>query len=389
VSDVPVGAFLSGGVDSSAVVALMREVSPGPIRTFSIGFEDAPAFDERQHAAAVARQFGTEHHERVVRRQEIVDFLPQVARTFTDPLADPTCIPIYFIAGLARATDTKVILTGDGADELFAGYRSWLRYQEAYPRYRQVAGLPGPLRRLAAGAGGLVLQEESAALEMLRRAAAGQQYFWGGAGGFRESLKREVLSAGFRARTSTLNGHDHVQGEHDRFAALVPAARRDDLVDWMVFSGLRNAVPNIYLHRGDNLGMAHSIELRVPFLDHHFVGLGTSIGGQWKLRQREPKYILKKALEAVLPREVLYRRKQGFNVPLRDWMVDTIADHIEARVDAFCRDTDLMDAAGVRRLVQRARAGADSVAPALWNVFFLMSWCDEWLPAPAASRRPD
>jgi asparagine synthase (glutamine-hydrolysing) len=388
VSDVPVGAFLSGGVDSSAVVALMSEVSQGPVRTFSVGFADAPAYDERRYAADVARRFGTEHHERVVEREELVELLPRVANIAVDPLADPTSIPIYFISELARRTDTKVILTGDGADELFAGYRGWLRYQRLHPWYRRLAALPRPLRAAAGGIGRRTLAEESIGRELLQRAAAGQQFFWGGAGGFRESLKQSILSPAFRARIAPLDGHAYIAGRRRQFEALVPPARRGSVVDWMVYSGLTDPVPNVYLHRGDDLGMAHSVELRVPFLDHHFVTLGTSIPGEWKLRDGEPKYILKRALAPVLPREVLYRRKQGFNVPLREWMLTTIVDHIERGAADFCRLTGLFDADGIGRLVASARGGAVNLAPSLWNVFFLMSWFDQWMLRPAAPVGP-
>lgn len=176
VSDVPVGAFLSGGVDSSAIVALMSEFASGPVRTFSIGFADAPAYDEREHAERIARKFRTDHHEKIVSRDEIVQFLPKIVEIYDEPLADATSIPLYFLSQMARATGTKVVLTGDGSDELFCGYGQWLRYAQVEPAYRLIAGF-APFRAAAAGLARL-LDANSPFFELLSRASRRQEFFW-------------------------------------------------------------------------------------------------------------------------------------------------------------------------------------------------------------------
>ncbi len=378
VSDVPVGAFLSGGVDSSAVVGVMSELSTAPVRTFSVGFADAPGYDERVYAAGIARRFGTEHHERIVVREEIVEFLPKIVDIYDEPLADPTSIPIYFIAQLARQTGTKVILTGDGSDELFCGYRGWMRYQRTHRLYDLLAGAPGPVRAAAAGLAGLI-DESSVAHEMLKRASKRQEFFWGGAVGLKESAKRAILSPDYRARMGGFDLHAHVAALRQNFVRLAPPERRADIVDWMVFTGVKDIVPNQYMYRADRMGMAHGVELRVPFLDHHFVTMATSLASRWKVRGGEPKYLLKKALEPILPKETLYRRKQGFNVPLREWMQQAVVSHIERRAAGFCADTGLFSREGIDVLVAQSRAGSANVASSLWNIFFLMSWFDRWL----------
>jgi asparagine synthase (glutamine-hydrolysing) len=378
VSDVPVGAFLSGGVDSSAVVGLMSELSPAPVRTFSVGFADAPSYDERVYAAEIARRFGTDHHERIVVRDEIVEFLPRIVEIYDEPLADATSIPIYFIAQLARETGTKVILTGDGSDELFCGYRSWMRYYRTQRLYGLLAGAPAPLRMAAAGLARF-FDEGSVAQEMLVRASKRQELFWSGAGGLKESAKGAILSADYRARMVSFDIHSGVAAQRQHFTRLAPPERRGDFVDWMVFAGLKDVVPNQYLYRADRMGMAHGVELRVPFLDHHFVTMATSIAGRWKVRGGEPKYILKKALEPILPRETLYRRKQGFNVPLREWMQKVVVNHIESRAAGFCAETGLFSREGINALVRQSRTGSANVAPGLWNLYFLMLWFDRWM----------
>lgn len=381
VSDVPVGAFLSGGVDSSAVVALMSEVSSAPLRTFTIGFENAATYDERDHARRIAERFRTEHHERVVTREEIVDFLPRIVGIYDEPLADATSIPVWFLAQLARQTGTKVILTGDGADELFCGYRNWLQYHRLQGAYRALVALPGPARRAVAGLGGL-LHEDSALQEILRRAARGQEFFWGGAGGLKDSTRRQVLSAGYAARMAGHDLHAHVAEFRRYFARVAGADRQRSMVDWMSFVGLKDIVPNFYMYRADRLGMAHSVELRVPFLDHHFVRTALSVAGDWKVRGGEPKFILKRALRGLVPHEALYRRKQGFCVPLEIWMQGSIVDHLERRADSFCAETGLFNAQGIRQLVAQARAGKSGVVHGLWNLYFLMNWFDGWLLRP-------
>jgi asparagine synthase (glutamine-hydrolysing) len=378
VSDVPVGIFLSGGVDSSAVVGLMSEVSGGPVRTFTIGFDNAPGYDERDHARRIAEHFRTDHHERIVTREEIVEFLPRIVEVFDEPLADATSIPIWFLSQLARQSDTKVILTGDGSDEIFCGYRNWLRYHRLQGVFGALGALPGFARRGLAAAAGL-FDEDSAAREILGRAARRQEFFWGGAGGMKDSTRRQVLSQAFAGRMAGFDLHGHVADFRRYFLRVSPPERQASIVDWMVFVGLKDIVPNFYMYRADRLGMAHSIELRVPFLDHHFVRTALSVPARWKVHGGEPKFILKRALEKLVPREALYRRKQGFCVPLELWMQQSIVDHLERRTDAFCADTGLFDAAGIRALVAQARAGKTSVVFGLWNLYFLMNWFDRWL----------
>jgi len=379
VSDVPVGAFLSGGVDSSAIVALMSEVSDRPVRTFSIGFSDFLKYDERRFAADVARRFGTEHMERIVTREELVGLLPQVAEISVDPVADPTMIPIYFLAQLARQTDTKVILTGDGSDELLCGYRGWLRYAQLERYFRAWSYMPRPMRRIGGTFGRWFMRDGTAMREFLTRSAAGHEFFWAGAGGFRESVKRTITSKAYRQRTAHLDVHAYVARRRRYFRSMAPADRATNLVDWMVYSGLTDPVPNLFLQRADRLGMAHGVEIRVPFLDNDVVDYGLAIPSGLKLAQGEPKHVLKRALEPLLPREVLYRSKQGFNVPLKEWMLGIIVDEIDARLPRFCREMDLFDEQGIREIVADARRGAGYLAPSLWNIFFLMNWCDQWL----------
>lgn len=378
ISDVPVGAFLSGGVDSSAIVALMSEHTHRPISTFSIGFEDAPNYDELRHARHIAKQFGTDHHERVVTPEDIRDFLPKVVDIYDEPLADATSIPIYFISQLARENGSKVVLTGDGADELFSGYRNWKRYVQLYPYYRLFAKMPRPLKQLVADAYGMY-DASSPNYEVLNRAVQGQEFYWGGAKGFKESVKDSILSSDYSSRMRDLDSYQEMLYFRQLFETLPKQGRRMRDVDWMCFVGLKNIVPDFYLYRADRLGMAHSIELRVPFLDHQLVNYALSLPGECKVARGEPKYILKKALEPVLSPDVLYRKKKGFCVPLREWGGDVMLGYLDANVDRFCADTSLFNRNELTFQISEARAGNKNYTSALWNLYFLMSWFKRWI----------
>ena len=183
-SDVPVGAFLSGGVDSSAVVASMV-AHTNNISTFSIGFENQPNYDELKYAASIAKKFDTNHFEKIVNKQDIVDLLPTMVNIFDEPLADPASIPIYFISKLARENQTPVILTGDGADDLFCGYRKWMQYNRIYPFYRIAERFP-EFSKIALSSVANNLNQDARYTEMLTRLSRNQELFWGGAGAFKE-----------------------------------------------------------------------------------------------------------------------------------------------------------------------------------------------------------
>jgi asparagine synthase (glutamine-hydrolysing) len=377
VSDVPVGAFLSGGVDSSAVVALMSSLSGEKVRTYSIGFEGQEQYDERGHAARVAGLFGTDHHERVVRKEEIISFLPEIVSCFDEPLADATCIPLYFLSAKAAADGTPVVLTGDGSDEIFAGYRNWQRYRRLYPFYEKYRRLPGVVNG-SMSAVNRRFGRSDVRREMLERAAAGQEFFWGGAKSFKESRKREVLSPEFATSAAGWDSHSVIRSYRDRFEKDFTLPRRD-ATDWMCYLGFMFNVPNYYLHRLDRMGMAHAVEIRAPFLDVRLVEFALSLDPSLKVRRNEPKYILKKALEKRLPADLLYRRKRGFNVPLKEWATDLLLSEVDAGLSDFCRDYPYFSEQGLRQHVDRLRGGDTDVVNRLWTVYFLMRWFRHWM----------
>ncbi|CAN5570782.1 asparagine synthase (glutamine-hydrolyzing) [soil metagenome] len=380
VADVPVGAFLSGGVDSSAVVALMRQKTSQTIKTYSIGFEGQSAYDELAFAQKVAKRYNTDHHEKIVKAIDIAEFLPHIVDIFDEPMADSTCIPIYFIAQLARKEGTIVVQTGDGADELFAGYRSWMKYYKNYPLYHQYLKLPSFLRKAIANfAGGE--SEESAFKEMLQRAAHQEEFFWGGARAFREHTKRSFLSPQWAEKMKDVNSYTVISNLRNDFNLLQKKSPWLGDLDWMCYLGFKQQIPWKYLYRMDKLGMANSIEIRSPFLDYELVNLALSIPPEMKIKDGEPKAILKKSLERILPNEILYRKKMGFNVPIREWAGDIMLDYVDANLHSFCSNSGIFDEAALKKQVQEIRKGNIQYTNNLWTVYFLMTWCKRWLAA--------
>lgn len=377
ISDVPVGAFLSGGVDSSAIVAMMSKRTATPIKTYSIGFEGQTDYDELAYARKVAESCGTEHIEKVVKAEDFKRLLPEIVEIFDEPMADSTSIPIYFLSQLAKENGTKVILTGDGADELYGGYSNWKKYNKMYPYFHAYNKLPKVLKKGLSTLYGKY-DKSSPIYEMLKRSEKQQDFFWSGAKGFKESTKNEFLTEGFLSRTATFDSFSVIADLKLEFAAL-DQKEPSDYINWLCFTGLRNIIPNLYANRLDKLTMAHSVEGRSPFLDHDIIQNAFSITGDLKIKEGEAKYILKKSLERILPDEVLYRKKQGFCVPLKEWGTDIMVEYLEEELIAFCRNVDVFKEEKVRAILENVKSGKSNNTNMLWTIYFLIQWYNKWM----------
>jgi len=381
VADVPVGAFLSGGVDSSAVVAMMRAQSSGTIKTYSVGFDGQANYDERIYAEKVSKMFNTEHFEKNIRPEDIANSLPLIIDSFDEPMADATCIPIHYISQLARANGTIVVQTGDGADELFSGYRSWMKYKKIYPWYHTYNNFPSFIKKGVASLINETNDEASAMREIFSRAAQGQELFWGGAKAFKESTKRDFLSKDFLSGINNLNSYEVIQQYRKQFDVLKQKHSWLDDTAWMCYIGLKFQIPSKYLYRMDRLGMANSIEIRNPFLDYHMINLAFSIPSHLKTKNNTPKYILKKSLEKILPSEILYRKKMGFCVPLQEWAGEIMLDYTETNMKSFVSNTELFTEEGLKSQIKEIRKGNTAYTNQLWTIYFLMAWFKKWMSA--------
>ncbi len=368
VSDVPVGAFLSGGIDSSTVVAWMAQASAGPVKTFSIGFDEAD-FDELAYARLVARRYGTDHLEIVV-KPDVIDVLPRLAWAFDEPFADASAVPTYCVARLTREHVT-VALSGDGGDESFAGYR---RYAEALRLARQADRPPlawvRPLLRRAAG--------------RLPEGLRGR--------GWLELLGMPATARYFRMMTFQRDGTLAALLAPEVSARMRPSADAGDFGDLATRAGggghlsqlqfidFHHYLPGDILAKVDRASMLTSLETRVPLLDHVLVELVARMPERMKFRAGSGKYVLKRAMTSDLPPEVLTRRKMGFGVPLAAWFRGQLRQFVkDVLLDRRARQRGVLQPRAVEALVDsHLRRGRD-VSPQLWSLICFELWCRTWL----------
>jgi asparagine synthase (glutamine-hydrolysing) len=381
-SDVPYGAFLSGGVDSSLNVALMAELADRPVSTFSVAIEGDAASDELSFARAVAERYGTRHHEVVIGDHDFLDYLPKLVWHQDEPLADPVCVPLHAISEEARRSGTKVVQVGEGADELFAGYTSYAFFTDFHRRlWRPYRLLPRFIRQMVAGSAPYLLSLDRA--DVLQRAADDDgELYWGGAIPFYAS----------HARALTGGGSDQGRLAVDALYATVDAALPDvSQLDRMIGIELRQRLPELLLMRVDKVTMGSSIEARVPYLDHKLVEFALAIPPDVKYRHGITKWVLKRVAENVgLERELVYRSKRGFCGSASNMLGPRLLDRAEQDIldSPFARGR--FDVRFVRKMFDEQRARRADHNFRLWNLWNLVVWHACWFEgAPAAPVQPE
>jgi asparagine synthase (glutamine-hydrolysing) len=378
VADVPLGAFLSGGIDSSAVVAAMAQTASEPVRTFSIGFDDA-GFDELAHARRIAEQFGTAHEEFEVRADAIA-ILPDLVRHYGEPFADASAIPSFYLARMTRRHVT-VALNGDGGDECFGGYTRYVANALA----SRLDAIPAPARRGIAALASRVPERGGVgspvnrfrrlggtlALDAPTRYARYVSWFDAGQ---REALYTPEFAAGIGPGAA-----EDVIGDAWR------GASSRSVVDRMLEVDASTYLVGDLIAKIDIATMAHALEARSPFLDHELMELAASIPDDLKVRGREKKWILRHAMRGILPDEILDRPKQGFSVPLSTWLRGDLRGWArEILLDPETRSRGYFAPGAVERLLERHRAGTDADAKRIWSLVMLELWHREFVDARAA-----
>jgi asparagine synthase (glutamine-hydrolysing) len=370
ISDVPVGVFLSGGIDSSTNAALFSEGESAPIKTFSIGYEGNHESyrNEFVYARRMASVIGAEHHERLLSLDDLIDFLPQMVRLQDEPIADPVCVPVHYVSKLARDNGVVVCQVGEGADELFWGYPSW-KTMLSLQRWND-APVPRVARRAALAAMRAAGRATTREWELMRRGTAGEPVFWGGADAFTEEEKRRLLSPRLQRELAGLSSYDAIHPFRERFKAR---AWEQSHLHWMSYVDLGLRLPELLLMRIDKMSMGVSLEGRVPFLDHKFVEFAMSIPERVKTNNGTLKYILKKSVRGLIPDELIERKKQGFAVPINEWFFDRLGATMREELDSFCRQVDFLDRSEVMRVMDApdARKG--------WYLFNFALWWQEFV----------
>ena len=372
VADVPIGAFLSGGIDSSTVVALYQKYSPAPVRTFSIGFEEA-GYDEAVHAKAVARHFGTLHYEHYVTVREAREVIPLLPSIYDEPFADSSQIPTYLVSRFAREQVT-VALTGDGGDELFAGYN---RHFLVPDLWRKLDRIPLPLRRVAnsalgrlppailSGMAGLAGSKRPDRSRKLRKALA-----IAGSSGRIDDVYSSLLDEW--DGELPVAGDETITGGELALGNDAPAATR------LMYADAVGYLPNDILCKVDRASMAVSLETRVPFLDHRVAATAARIPIEMQVSQGQGKQMLRKLLYREAPASLFERPKTGFSIPVGQWIKGELRPWAEDLLDPVKMASEgWFDAAIVQRRWRDHLSGKRDSAAALWAILMFQAWLRE------------
>ncbi|MFN2566823.1 MAG: asparagine synthase (glutamine-hydrolyzing) [Gemmatimonadaceae bacterium] len=380
-ADVPLGAFLSGGVDSSVVVALMQAQSARPVRSFAIGFTEE-SYDEARHARTVAAHLGTDHTELYVTPAEATDVIPRLPTMYDEPFADSSQIPTYLVSALARRHVT-VSLSGDGGDEVFGGYN---RYVWGRAIWRRTNWMPRPLRGAIARSLSLLSAESLDAIASsldpviparLRVRRPGEKL---------HKLAAVLGAVDAAGMYEGLTTHWDPSTRLVRGAGALAAARAEDpapaqlpdLVSTMMYMDLVGALPDDMLVKVDRASMAVSLEARVPLLDHRVVEFAWTLPVSMKIRDGEGKWLLRKVLDRYVPRAYVDRPKTGFEVPIGAWLRGPLRDWAESLLDERrIREAGLLDATQVRQRWRDHLSGDGDWRHHLWDVLMFQSWLSE------------
>jgi asparagine synthase (glutamine-hydrolysing) len=373
IADVPLGAFLSGGIDSSLIVALMQAQSSRPVRTFTVGFEN-PAFNEAPFAAAVARHLGTDHTELTVTETEAREVIPLLPDMYDEPFADSSQLPTHLVCKAARA-DVTVALSGDAGDELFGGYN---RYFWGPRIWRRLDWMPHPLRR---GLGRAISAVPVAAWDRIGILAGGRVTRPGDkahrlAAGLRDVRTMDDL---YRSLVSEWPGEQMVIGLNGAGRTTLddplPEALAEDAAARMMAQDMRTYLPDDILCKVDRAAMAISLETRVPFLDPDVLAVSARLPSQMKIRDGQGKWVLRQILYRHAPRELIERPKAGFGIPVGDWLRGPLRPWAEEllRVDNLERD-GLLGAPPIRKVWDEHLSGRRDWTHRLWTILMLQAW---------------
>ncbi len=377
VSDVPLGALLSGGVDSSTVAALMQAEGGEPVKSFTVGFEQAE-FDEARQAKAVARHIGAEHHELYLSEARALELVSELPNWYDEPFGDSSALPTWLVAQMAREHVT-VALSGDGGDEVFLGYN---RYHAAAATWQGMQRTPDPLKRLAANAISAVPTAAwDTAASMLPKSLRPRM-----AGDKAHKLGSILVADNADGMYRRLVSHWHdptalvANGAEPANAAWEEARRIGDFSERMAFLDTKTYLPDDILTKVDRASMAVSLEVRVPLLDHRIVEFAWRLPKRMKLRGASTKQLLRRILYRHVPRELVERPKSGFAVPLDQWLRDPLRDWAEALIDETrLKREGWLNPLLVRQAWSDHLAGRGNAGQAIWGVLMFQSWRERWM----------
>ncbi len=372
ISDVPLGAFLSGGIDSSAVVALMSMVQDRPVKTFSIGFHEQE-FSEVQYARKISERFSTEHHEMIV-EPDALDILPKLAWEFDEPFADSSAIPTYYVSKIARESVT-VILSGDGGDETFGGYRryAWAQDMQRYD------WMPLWLKKAVFGALSDLMPDGMRGKGMLRHLSKDPFERYAGLNTFSDSnyvhsiLSNDVLSTVKKNSSGPVPDFRHLKKYYQ-------SCNSDDYLTRIQYLDTKVYLAEDILTKVDRASMLCSLETRAPLLDHELIELAARIPSSLKIRNGQLKYILKRAMHGILPEEIVHRKKMGFGVPLAQWFKKDIKEYSrDILLSKDARARGLFNSRYIEDMLDSHQQAGRDFSARIWALLFFEHWCMNWM----------
>lgn len=384
-SEVPLGVFLSGGIDSSTIAALAARHAPGRLKTFSIGFTD-PSFDESAHARAVARHLGSDHHEDVLSPSRLIELVPDLTKLLDEPFGDASVMPTYMLSRFAREHVT-VALGGDGGDELFAGYPTY----QAQKLALVYDALPGPLRALVGGAGRLAagalpVSTRNLSLDFKLKKFTGaldapaleRHLRW--LGSFSPAEQEGLLSVEVRAALADDDLYREAR-------AVWGASASNDAIARYLHLDASTYLPDDILVKVDRASMATSLEVRAPFLDHTLVEFVAGLPSHYKLHGLTTKHLLKRAAADLLPPQILNRPKKGFGIPVARWFQGELRGMmLDVFAPARLREAGLFEVSAVQKLVKEHLDGTRDHRKPLWTLFMFELWREAYMKAPSGTR---
>lgn len=372
-ADVPVGIFLSGGIDSSLNATLFSEIAQKEVKAFSVGYpsdhELKSYTNEFEYARRVAKGLKADYHEYEISEQDFMEFLPKLVFHQDEPIADPVCVPVYFVSKLARDNGVTVCQVGEGSDELFWGYAFWKKFL----KLQQLNDLPVPsfLKRMGLGAMQMAGKDNEFLYEVIRRGINDEkQLFWAGLSTFGEQEKRRLVHPDILSEIKDYNSWEAVEPYWKKFNKVAP---EKTMINWMSYIDLKIRLPELLLMRVDKMSMAVSLEARVPFLDHKFVEFAMGIPSELKSKNMVNKYILKKSIEGILEDDIIYRKKQGFGAPVMDWFLQDLGRMAKEELHTFTDQQQFLNKEAIDRYF-REEAGEK-----LWYLLNFSMWWKNYL----------
>jgi len=374
VADIPVGVFLSGGIDSSVNAALFSKTAKYPVKAFSVGYKDddklASYSNEFEYAKLAAKEANCEYYQQELTQQDFIDFLPKLIHHQDEPIGDPVCMPVYYVSKLAKENNITVCQVGEGSDELFWGYESW-KYMLKLQDLNDLKYIPNSFKKLGLGMLKILGKEDTVYYEWLKRGTENKKIFWGGAEAFSETQKNKMLTDKFKKTIASNYTSWNIIDKH--YQDFLKKAPQTTNLDWMTYMDLKMRLPELLLMRVDKMSMAVSLEARVPFLDHEFVTHSMGIPSTLKTKDKISKYILKKAVEGIIPDSIIYRKKQGFGAPVYDWMMDDLGEIAKEKIKLFNDNTGYLKMDYVDAVFKKKNG------PQIWYLLNLALWWEYYI----------